>query len=76
MEVSLRAGNLIYTHMFSVLGKYCTNRCVCECSVVSLEFSRQEYWSGFSFPTPVDLPHPGIKPVSLASATLAGGLSW
>ena len=29
---------------------------------LSVEFSRQEYWSGFPFPTPGDLPHPGIKP--------------
>ena len=24
-------------------------------------FSRQEYWSGLSFPSPGDLPNPGIK---------------
>ena len=29
-----------------------------------IEFSRQEYWSGVSFPSPGDLPHPGIKPGS------------
>ena len=29
-------------------------------------FSRQEYWSGLLFPSPGDLPHPGIKPVSPA----------
>ena len=28
----------------------------------SMEFSRQEYWNGLSFPTPGDLPHPGIEP--------------
>ena len=33
-----------------------------------LEFYREEYWSGFSFPTPEDLPNPGIKPESLALA--------
>jgi len=27
-------------------------------------FSRQEYWSGLPFPSPGDLPHPGIKPRS------------
>ena len=32
----------------------------------SIEFSRQEYWSGLSFPTPRDLPDPGIKPKSPA----------
>ena len=31
-----------------------------------MEFSRQEYWSGLSFPSPGDLPNPGIKPRSLA----------
>ena len=39
---------------------------------LSTEFSRQEYWSGLPFPTPEDLPKPGIKPVSLASPALAG----
>ena len=29
-------------------------------------FSRQEYWSGLSFPSPGDLPNPGIKSRSLA----------
>ena len=38
-----------------------------------LEFSRQEYWSGFPFPTPGDLPNPGTEPESLASPALAGG---
>ena len=30
----------------------------------SMEFSRQEYWSGLPFPSPGDLPHPGIEPGS------------
>ena len=28
-------------------------------------FSRQEYWSGLPFPSPEDLPDPGIEPGSL-----------
>ena len=40
---------------------------------LSMEFSRQEYWSGLSFPSPGDLPDPGIEPASLASPVLAGG---
>ena len=28
----------------------------------SMEFSRQEYWSGLPFPSPGDLPDPGIEP--------------
>ena len=33
---------------------------------LSMGFSRQEYWSGLPFPSPGDLPHPGIKPGSPA----------
>ena len=32
----------------------------------SMEFFRQEYWSGLPFPSPGDLPNPGIEPGSLA----------
>ena len=39
----------------------------------SMEFSRQKYWSGLSFPPPGDLPDAGIKPVSLAPPALAVG---
>ena len=37
----------------------------------SMKFSRQEYWSGLLFPTPGDLPDPGIEPGSLMSPALA-----
>ena len=37
---------------------------------LSMEFPRQEYWSGFPFPSPGDPPNPGIEPVS---PTLEGG---
>ena len=30
----------------------------------SMEFSRQEYWSGMPLPSPGDLPNPGIEPGS------------
>ena len=39
----------------------------------SMGFSRRVYWSGVPFPSPGDLPHPGIKSVSLMSPALAGG---
>ena len=32
----------------------------------SMEFSKQEYWSGLPFPSPGDLPNPGIEPGSPA----------
>ena len=63
--------------------------CVCVCLLVSdsfdtpwtivcqtplpMEFPRQEYWSGQLFPTPNNLPDPGIEPTSLVSPALAGG---
>ena len=37
-------------------------------------FSRQEYWSGLPFPSPGDLPNPGVELVSLASPALADRL--
>ena len=36
-------------------------------------FSRQEYWSGLPFPSPGDLPDPGIKPVSFTSPAWQAG---
>ena len=33
---------------------------------LSTEFPRQAYWSGLPFPSPGNLPHPGIKPMSPA----------
>ena len=33
-------------------------------TIQSMEFSRPEYWNGRPFPSPGDLPNPGIKPKS------------
>ena len=35
-------------------------------------FSRQEYWSGLPFPSPGDLPNPGIEPPSFESPEKVG----
>ena len=40
-----------------------------------MEFPRQEHWSGLPFPSPEDLPDPGIEFVSLASPALASRFS-
>ena len=41
---------------------------------LSMEFSRQEYWSGLPCPNPPgDFPNPGIQPTSFASPALADG---
>ena len=42
-------------------------------ALLSVKFSRQEYWSGLPFVTLGDLLDPGIEPTSLASPVLAGG---
>ena len=38
-----------------------------------MEISRQDYWTGLPFPSPGDLPDPGIKPMSPESSALASG---
>ena len=43
-----------------------TPRTVAHQAPLSVGFSRQEYWSEFLFPSPRDLPDPGIKPWSPA----------
>ena len=42
-------------------------------SPLSMEFSRQEYWNGLPFPTPMDFFNPGIKSTSLESPALSIG---
>ena len=39
---------------------------------LSVEFSRQEFWRGLPFPSPADLPNPGMEPVFPGSPALAG----
>ena len=41
---------------------------------VFMGFSRQEYWSGFPFPSPGHLPNSRIEPVYLTSPALADGV--
>ena len=40
---------------------------------LSMEFSRQEYWSGLPFPPLGHLPNQGIEPLSPVSPTLQAG---
>ena len=48
--------------------------CPTICNAMDIEFSRQESWSGLPFPTPGDLPDPGIGPTSHVSPALADGI--
>jgi len=36
-------------------------------------FSRQEYWNGFPFPSPGDLPNPGVEPRSQTQVSFIAG---
>ena len=63
----------VYAHLLSHVWLIATPRTVTCQAFLSMGFSRQEYWSGLAFPTPGDLPDPGIKLASLASPALAGG---
>ena len=53
-----------------VADSFATPRTVVCQAPLSMGFPRQEYWSVLPFPSPGDLPNPGVKPGCLA---LAGG---
>ena len=55
-------------HVCSVVSDSVTPQTVTHQTPLSMEFSRQEYWSGLPFPTAGYLPNPEIKPVTPASA--------
>ena len=40
---------------------------------LSMGLPRQEYWSGFPFPSPRDLPYSGIEPIAPMFPAVAGG---
>ena len=52
-----------------MFNSFATLRIVAHQALLSMGFSRQEYWSGTPFPSPEGLPNPEIEPVFL---TLAG----
>ena len=56
----------ICAHACSILSDSWWLHVACQAHL-SMGFFRQEYWSGLSFPSPGDLPNPGMKPRSLAS---------
>ena len=58
---------------FSHVQLFATLRTVALQGPLSMGFLRQEYWSGLPFPSPGDLPNPGIEPTSLMSPALVGG---
>ena len=53
------AARLIFTKKVQLLTK---SESEVAQSCPTLRFSRQEYWSGLPFPSPGDLPNPGLEP--------------
>jgi len=47
-------------------GSFATPWIIARQAPLFMRFPRQEYWSGLPFPSPGDLPNPGIEPVSPA----------
>ena len=66
---------LLRAESFRLVWLFVVQRTVVHHAPLSMEFSRQEYWSRFPVHTPVMLPDPGIKPESLMSPELANWLS-
>ena len=57
----------------SVMSDSATPWTVAHQAPLSMGLFRQEYWSGLPFPTPRDLPNPGIEPESPEAPALPGG---
>ena len=64
---------LIIADVLSWVQLFATPWTVAGQALLSMEFSRQEHWSGLLFPSPGDLLNSGIKFESLASPALVGG---
>ena len=52
--------------LFSLVPFFETPQTVAHQALLSIGFFGQEHWSGLPFPSPGDLPDPGIEPVSPA----------
>ena len=77
----MATGHTLYVYVYFV-GMYTLHACVISCfshvrlfatpwtvahqAPLSMELSRQEYWSGLLFPSPGNLPHPGTEAGSAA----------
>ena len=68
----------VFPHCGGLTAKLCTTFAtpwtVAHQSPLSMGFSRQEYWNGLPFPSPGDLPDPGIEPGSPALHGGRGGV--
>ena len=60
----------VCAHVLNHVWLFATIWTIAHQAPLSMKFSRQEFLSGLSFPTPRDLPNPGIEPASLVSPAL------
>ena len=63
---------LVCAHVFSCVRLLVTPWTVAHQAPLSMELSRQEYWSRLLFPPPGGLLDPGMESTSLMSPSLAG----
>ena len=70
MQPAERVASLLLFNCSVVSGSFVTPWTVACQAPVFMGFPRQEHWSGLPFPSPGDLPSPGIESESLV---LAGG---
>ena len=56
----------VFWSIFIQFACQCRRWTVTHQTPLSMEFSKQEYWSGLPFPSPKDLPDPELKPQSPA----------
>ena len=71
-SISPRRQNAESAQLFSCVHFFATPWTVACQASLSMEFSRQEYWSRLPFLTSEDLPNPGIEPMSLEPSAVAG----
>ncbi|CAI9176201.1 unnamed protein product [Rangifer tarandus platyrhynchus] len=72
MHVPLGVGRGEEMHAQSCLTLFLASWAATHQVPLSMEFSRQEYWSGLPLPSPGDLPDPGMEPTTPVSHSLAG----
>ena len=63
----------VYVQWVSQVRLFATPWTAARQAPLSMEFSRQEYWSGLPCPSPGDLSNPGTEPISLPYLALADG---
>ena len=63
----------MHSQLCNCVQLFATPRTVAHQASLSMEFFRQEYWSGLPVLLPGDLPDPGFKPMSPVSPALANG---